>query len=94
MKFAIRAVAALGCLHRSLVSGYVMETRADEYYDDEGAEVRIVGGEDAVKGAFPWHGAVRKIGHSYSYCGAALISPKWALSAAHCFEYIDVLNSN
>ncbi|XP_051744607.1 trypsin I-P1-like [Ctenopharyngodon idella] len=45
--------------------------------------VRIVGGEDATAGSWPWQ--VRIHVHDY-LCGGTLINKDWVLSAAHCFE--------
>jgi len=46
------------------------------------AEQRIVGGQDAENGAWEWQLSQRN-GASHS-CGACLIRPNWAVSAAHC----------
>jgi len=46
------------------------------------ANRRVVGGSDAADAAWPWQLSHRN-GGSHS-CGASLIRPSWALSAAHC----------
>lgn len=47
------------------------------------AEDRIVGGQPAVPGSWPWHVALHKntVGHS---CGGALITNRHIITAAHC----------
>lgn len=42
----------------------------------------IIGGQEAVPGAWPWMAAL--LGDSL--CGGALIAPDWVITAAHCFE--------
>ena len=48
----------------------------------------VVGGRDSEPGAWPWQLSLQyyseeaeKWGHT---CGAVLVEPGWALSAAHC----------
>ncbi|XP_062992942.1 serine protease 27-like [Elgaria multicarinata webbii] len=44
---------------------------------------RIVGGQAAAYGSWPWQVAIFQGG--YFICGGSLIAEQWVLSAAHCF---------
>uniref|UniRef100_A0A8C3F5V2 Peptidase S1 domain-containing protein n=1 Tax=Chrysemys picta bellii TaxID=8478 RepID=A0A8C3F5V2_CHRPI len=51
---------------------------------------RIIGGQDAQEGRWPWQVSVQKyndIKDEYRHiCGGSLISAQWVVSAAHCFD--------
>ncbi|KAF5903228.1 transmembrane protease serine 9-like, partial [Clarias magur] len=44
---------------------------------------RIVGGQDAVPGSWPWQVSLQACGSHF--CGGSLINNGWVLSSAHCF---------
>uniref|UniRef100_A0A669F286 Serine protease 27-like n=1 Tax=Oreochromis niloticus TaxID=8128 RepID=A0A669F286_ORENI len=49
---------------------------------------RIVGGEDAAPGSWPWQASLSKDGSFF--CGGSLITNQWVLTAAHCITPADL----
>lgn len=48
---------------------------------------RIVGGEEAEPGQFPYQVALVGYGMNWPYCGGTLLNEEWVVTIAHCVEW-------
>ena len=53
---------------------------------------RIVGGEKAYPGAWPWQTGLRRTPEDIIFCGGSLINKEWVVTASHCVY--DMLKEN
>jgi len=47
---------------------------------------RIVGGQHADPGEWRWHVQMYHRGYKAQFCSASLLTPQWAITAAHCVD--------
>ncbi|KAI3353995.1 hypothetical protein L3Q82_018551 [Scortum barcoo] len=70
-----------------LMGGNETEWRGEEEEMDGEGELtaRIVGGDLERRGGSPWQVLIRR-SDGFGFCGGTLVSDRWVVSAAHCFE--------
>ncbi|XP_061264496.1 coagulation factor IX [Bos javanicus] len=56
-------------------------TQSNQSFDEFS---RVVGGEDAERGQFPWQ--VLLHGEIAAFCGGSIVNEKWVVTAAHCIK--------
>lgn len=54
-------------------------------------ETRIIGGEDAKLGQFPYQVSLRNALNRQHFCGGSIISQRFILTAAHCTQGLNAL---
>ena len=64
---------------------FIPEPSADCHCGLAKRNTKIVGGKEAGVNEYPWQVGFKEKNKSYFFCGGALISNRWILSAAHCF---------
>ncbi|CAH1252758.1 TMPRSS9 [Branchiostoma lanceolatum] len=47
---------------------------------------RIIGGDTAIHGAWPWQVQLKRTYSNTPFCGGTLVAPEWVVTAAHCLE--------
>lgn len=81
----IGALAAAGIGAAALALGSTSAYAEDN--SPNAVEPKIIGGEPAADGQFPWMVALASADDpSFNYCGGQLIEPDVVLTAAHCTE--------
>eukprot|EP00123_Amoebidium_parasiticum_P006503 comp17433_c0_seq1/m.16838 comp17433_c0_seq1/g.16838 ORF comp17433_c0_seq1/g.16838 comp17433_c0_seq1/m.16838 type:complete len:463 (-) comp17433_c0_seq1:572-1960(-) len=92
----MRQVSLLICFQAAMVAALPHPARREgEGGWAQDITYRITGGQSVVN-VKPWMAGLRyfKNGKWQNYCGATLIAPSWALTAAHCVDKNFILNDH
>jgi len=72
-----------------LLVAFAVSAQAFKECGKKNAGARVIGGSDAAHGEFPWQVSLQaeryglKLRH---VCGGTILTPKWILTAGHCFD--------
>ncbi|XP_048584837.1 chymotrypsin-like protease CTRL-1 isoform X2 [Nematostella vectensis] len=61
----------------------LVQTNAEHCGVSDSASSRVVSGDDATLGEWPWQAWLHVTPHGF-VCGGSLIAPQWVLTAGHC----------
>lgn len=78
--------SALPSLVTILSAIAVLLVEADDALDPDN---KIIGGKEVDIVTVPWQVSLTVTSISFFFCGGTIISERWIVSAAHCFDDVD-----